>query len=96
LGTFLRAAAEKSGWRAHALIWRGDDFLTREGDPNYQSIRLDGTPYRSLRDYAEAGVTRTFALAKDSWLGASIRGHRAANHYEYSFRILSVAKLRLD
>jgi hypothetical protein len=95
-GTFLRAAAEKSGWRAHALIWRGDDFLTREGDPNYQSIRLDGTPYRSLRDYAEAGLTRTFALAKDSWLEASVRGHRVENHYEYSFRILSVAKLRLD
>ena len=95
-GTFLRAAVEESGWRAHALIWRGDDFLTREGDPNYQSIRRDGTPYRSLRDYAEAGVTRSFPLAKDSWLEASIRGHRVENHYEYSFRILSVAKLRLD
>ena len=95
-GTFLRAAVEQSGWRAHALIWRGDDFLTREGDANYQSIRLDGTPYRSLRDYAEAGVTRSFPLAKDSWLEASIRGHRVENHYAYSFRILSVAKLRLD
>lgn len=95
-GTFLRAAIEDSGWRAHALIWRGDDFLTREGDPNYLSIRRDGTPFRSLRDYAEAGVTRSFALAKDSWLEASIRGHRVENHYEYSFRILSVAKLRLD
>lgn len=96
LGTFLRAAVENAGWRAHALIWRGDDFLTREGDSNYQSIRLDGTPYRSLRDYGEAGVTRLFTLAKDSWLEASLRGHRIENHYEYSFRILSVAKLHLD
>lgn len=96
LGTFLRAAVENAGWRAHAVIWRGDDFLTREGDPNYQSIRLDGRRYRSLRDYAEAGVTRSFSLAKDSWLEASIRGHRVENHYEYSFRILSIAKLRLD
>lgn len=95
-GTFLRAAVEDSGWRAHALIWRGDDFLAREGDPNYQSIRLDGRPYRLLRDYGEVGVTRLFSLAKDSWLEASLRGHRVENHYEYSFRILSVAKLRLD
>jgi hypothetical protein len=96
LGTFLRAAVENARWRAHALIWRGDDFITREGDANYQSIRLDGRPYRSLRDYAEIGLARSFALAKDSWLEASIRGHRVENHYEYSFRILSVAKLRVD
>lgn len=96
VGTFLRAAVENAGWRAHALIWRGDDFLTREGDPNYQSIRRDGRPYRLLRDDAEVGFTRSFALAKDSWLEASIRGHRVEHHYEYSFRIFSVAKLRLD
>jgi hypothetical protein len=95
-GTFLRVAAEKSGWRAHALMWRGDDFITREGDPNYQSIRLNSVPYRSLRDYAEAGLTHVFPLAKDSWLEASIRSHRIENHYEYSFRVFAVAKLRID
>ena len=94
--TFLRAAAAGNGWRAHAIMFRGDDFITREGDPNYQSIRLDGTAYRLLRDYAEAGLTKLFPLAKDSWIETSARAHRVEHHYEYSFRIFAVAKLRLD
>jgi hypothetical protein len=95
-GTFLRAAVEQSGWRGHALLWRGDDFITREGDANYQSIRLDSVPYRQLRDYAETGLTRLFPLAKDSWIEASARLHRVESHYEYSFRVYAVAKLTLD
>ena len=94
--SFLRLSAEKSNWRGHAIVYRGDDFLTREGDPNYQSIQLDGTPYRKLRDYAEGGLTKLFPLAKDSWIEGSIRGHRVEGHYEYSFRIFAVAKLRID
>lgn len=95
-GTFLRAAGEKGGWRMHGILWRGDDFITREGDPNYQSVKLDGTPYRDLRDYAEAGLTRVFPLAPHSWLEASVRWHRVENNYEYSFRIFAVARLRVD
>lgn len=94
--TFLRANIEKAPWRGHVILFRGDDFITAEGDPNYLSIRSDGTPYRNLRDYAEAGVTRLFSLARDSWLEASIRGHRVEHDYDYSFRILAVARLRLD
>lgn len=94
--TFLRVSAEKSRWRGHLIVWRGDDFITREGDPNYQSRRRDFTSYRGLRDYAEAGLTRTFPLAPRSWLEASARWHRVENDYEYSFRILAVANVRLD
>jgi hypothetical protein len=91
--TFLRVSAEKGGWRGHAILFRGDDFIAREGDPQYQSIRRDGTSYRSLRDYAEAGLTRLFPLASQSWLEASARWHRVENDYEYSFCILAVARL---
>ncbi len=63
---------------------------------NYQSMRMDGTPYRNLRDYGEVGFTRVFPLAKDSWLEASVRGHRVEHDYDYSFRIFAVAKLRID
>ena len=94
--TLLRVSAEKAGWRAHGLLWRGDDFIAREGDPNYQSIRRDGSAYRALRDYAEAGLARTFDLAPRSWLEASARWHRVEDHYEYSFRILAAARLRLE
>ena len=96
LATFLRAAAEKNHWRAHAILFRGDDFITDEGDGNYQSLRMDGRPYRNLRDYGEVGFTHVFPLAKDSWLEASVRGHRVEHDYDYSFRIFAVAKLRID
>ncbi len=94
--TFLRLSAEKSRWRGHLIVWRGDDFIAREGDPNYQSRRRDLTSYRGLRDYAEAGLTRTFPLAPRSWLEASARWHRVENDYESSFRILAVAGVRID
>jgi hypothetical protein len=91
--TFLRIAAERRGWRGHVIVFRGDDFITREGDTHYQSIRRDGTSYRSIRDYAETGLTRLFALAPQSWIEASARWHRVENDYEYSLRILAVARL---
>jgi hypothetical protein len=94
-GTFLRGAAEWNHWRAHAIVFRGDDFITREGDSNYLSTRLDGSSYRPLRDYAEAGLTKLVPLAADSWLEASLREHRVENHYEYSFRIFAVARLHV-
>jgi hypothetical protein len=91
--TFLRGSAENGGWRGHAILFRGDDFIAREGDPHYQSIRRDGTSYRALRDYAEAGLTRLFPLAPQSWIEASARWHRVENDYEYSFRVVAVARL---
>lgn len=91
--TFIRTAVEDAGWRLHGILWRGDDFIKEEGDPNYLSRRRDGTGYRALRDYAEAGLTRTFPLAPESSLEVSARWHRVENDYEYSFRVLAVAKL---
>ena len=86
---FGRAAVEWPAWRAHLLMWRGDDFIKDEGDPNYQSVRRDGTRWRGIRDYAETGVTRTFVPAPGALLEASFRYHRIEDHYEYSYRVLA-------
>ncbi len=95
-GAFLgRASASLRGWRAHLIAWRGNEFIKDEGDPNYLSIRRDGTRYRGVRDYAEAGVSRTFQLAPGAALQASFRFHRIERHYEYSYRILAVADVRM-
>lgn len=91
---FGRASAEAHGWRAHIIAWRGDGFLKDEGDPNYLSVRRNGTLYGGIRDYAEAGVTRTFALAPSAHLESSLRFHRVERHYEYSYRIVSVVDVR--
>jgi hypothetical protein len=91
---FTRAALQHEAWRAHLIVWRGDDFIKEEGDPNYQSIRRNGSTYRGIRDYAETGLTRNFRLAPDIRLEASARLHRVEKHYEYSYRVLAIAGLR--
>ena len=90
-GFFTRGAGEHRGWRGHILFWRGDDYVKDEGDANYLSIRRNGTRYRGVRDYAEAGLTRTFRLGPHALLQASGRLYRVERHYEYSYRVLAVA-----
>lgn len=87
---FGRAAIERDGWRAHILFWRGRNFIKDEGDPNYQSVRRNGERYRGTRDYAEAGLSRRFTLAPRAVLDVSGRFHRIEDHYEYSYRVVSV------
>jgi hypothetical protein len=90
---FGRAAAERNGWRAHVIFWRGRDFVKDEGDPNYLSVRLNGSRYGGIRDYAEAGVARRMKLAPGAVIEVSGRLHRTERHYEYSYRVLSIASL---
>jgi hypothetical protein len=92
-GFFGRASAVLARWRGHVLFWRGRDFITREGDPNYLSLRRTGRPYGGIRDYAEAGLTRTFRPAGPVLLEASARIHRVEKDYGYSYRVLATASL---
>ena len=92
-GFFGRAEVSRSGWRGHILFWRGDDFLKEEGDPNYLSVRRDGSRYRGVRDYAEAGVARSFNPGAGVAFEVAGRIHRVEKHYEYSYRVLCVARL---
>jgi hypothetical protein len=91
---FARAAIVRDGWRGHLIVWRGDDFVKVEGDPNYQAIRRDGSRWRGVRDYAEAGLTRSVEPAPGVRVEISARAHRTERHYEYSFRILAVVGVR--
>jgi hypothetical protein len=91
---FARVAAERGGWRAHAIAWRGRDFIKDEGDPSYGSLRRDGRRYGGVRDYAEAGLARRFRIAPGAALEVSGRLHRTERFYEYSYRVLSVTAMR--
>jgi hypothetical protein len=88
---FGRVSGRRGGWRGHILFWRGDDFVKVEGDPNYQSIRRDGSRYRGVRDYSEAGLTRTFRLAEAALIETSARVHRVEKDYGYSYRVVAIA-----
>ena len=91
--TFMRIATEGERWRAHLIMWRANGFVKVEGDPNYQAVRMDGTRYNGLRDYAEAGITGRFKVAPESVIETSIRLHRVEDNWDYSFRILGVTHL---
>ena len=91
---FGRATVEREGWRGHVIFWRGRNFITDEGDANYLSVRRGGTRYRGTRDYAEAGLSRRFSLAAGAVLDVGGRLHRVEDHYEYSYRIVSVVNVR--
>ena len=93
-GVLGRIVASRAGWRGHLLFWRGDDFMKDEGDPNYLSVRRDGSRYRGVRDYAEVGLSRSFHPAPRITFEASGRFHRTEKYYEYSYRILCLARLR--
>jgi len=90
-GFFARGAVERAGWRGHLIMWRGHDFIKDEGDPNYLSLRRDGTRYGGIRDYAEAGLARRFLLAPGAVIEVAARLHRTEQYYEYSYRVLSIA-----
>jgi len=87
---FGRAAAERSGWRAHLIMWRGRHFIKDEGDPNYMSLRRDGRRYGGTRDYAEAGLARRLQVAPGAVIEVSGRAHRTERYYEYSYRVIAI------
>jgi len=93
-GFFARGAFERDGWRGHLIVWRGRHFIKDEGDPNYQSVRRDGSRYGGTRDYAEIGVAKRVRLAPGAIIEVSGRFHRIERYYEYSYRVVSVASLR--
>lgn len=89
-GFFARGAIEHNGWRGHLIVWRGRHFIKAEGDPNYQSLRRNGSPYGGTRDYAEAGIAKRVRLSPGAVIEVSGRFHRTERYYEYSYRVLSV------
>lgn len=93
-GLFARAAADRGGWRAHAILWRSRDFVKVEGDANYLSVTRSGDAVRGTRRYAESGITRTFRPAPEARVETSARLHKVEDRLEYSFRILGIVQVR--
>lgn len=94
LGVFMRGALTYNSWRTHLIVWRGNDVIKAEGDPNYLSLRRSGRIDRKIRDYGEIGLTRQFRPAPGVFLFANVRVHRVDARYEYSYRIEGRVRLR--
>jgi hypothetical protein len=104
-GWYLRAAVTPKGWfELFSISWWGKDFLSNEGDNNYNSVGADPAFYRSKRKYWELGLIRRSHIEGDVTLDGEIRFHRIDNlksisigrsRWEYSYRLVVRAPFEL-
>ena len=97
-GTLVRLGIEPArGVEVFGIRWRGRDFLSQEGDNNYNSAGRLTSFYRSRRKYLELGVVRRGKLDGDVELDAEFRFHRIDDEpsiairgtsWEYSYRLV--------
>ncbi|MBX3145883.1 MAG: hypothetical protein KF785_03880 [Gemmatimonadales bacterium] len=97
-GTFVRAGV----WPARHLEvfgirWWGRDFVSQEGDNNYNSTAVLPVSFRSKRDYLELGLLHRATLEGGVALDAEFRLHRIdqepsiairGTSWEYSYRLV--------
>jgi hypothetical protein len=97
-GWYARAAVTPRGWfELFSITWWGRDFLSQEGDNNYNSVGLDPAYYRSHRKYWEMGLLRRTRIEGDVTFDGEFRFHRIDNRksialgtsrWEYSYRLV--------
>ncbi len=97
-GTFVRGGlAMRPGVEVFGIYWKGTDFLSQDGDNNYNSAGRLPDFYRSNRRYLEFGVLRRGHLDGGVELDAEFRFHRVDHEpsiaiqgtsWEYSYRLV--------
>ncbi|HWC65898.1 MAG TPA: hypothetical protein VG777_07440 [Thermoanaerobaculia bacterium] len=94
-GTWVRGSIAPAGIaELFAIWWAGKDFISAEGDNNYDSVGADPSFYRSNRHYQELGIVKKFPI--DRWVDfdGEARLHRIDGTVEASFRL--VVRVSLD
>jgi hypothetical protein len=97
-GWYVRAAVAPHGWfELFSVSWWGRDFLSQEGDNNYNSVGADPSFYRSRRKYWEFGLLRRTTIEGGVTFDGEFRLHRIDNlksialgksRWEYSYRLV--------
>jgi hypothetical protein len=104
-GTYIRAAITPGNWlELFAIQWWGHDFVSNEGDANYNSQGSDPAFYRSYRQYQEIGLARRTPIESGLTLDTEFRFHRiddrrsiaiGTSPWEYSYRVVVRAPFSL-
>ena len=104
-GTYIRAAVTPGNWlELFAIQWWGHDFVSNEGDANYNSQGSDPAFYRSYRQYQEIGLARRTPIESGLTLDTEFRFHRiddrhsiaiGTSPWEYSYRVVVRAPFSL-
>ena len=103
-GTYVRASVRPSLGEFFAILWWGRDFLSEEGDNNYNSVGLDPMFYRSKRRYTELGFARRMRIDDAVHFRVEFRFHKidddesqaiSGTDWEYSYRIMLQAPFEI-
>jgi hypothetical protein len=97
-GTYLRAGFRPGNWlEVFAIQWWGRDFVSNEGDANYNSQGSNPAFYHSYRKYQEIGFARLTPIEAGLTLDTEFRFHRiddrrsiaiGTSPWEYSYRVM--------
>ena len=100
----MRASVSPSVGELFAIFWFGRDFLSEEGDNNYNSVGRDPGFYRSKRRYTEIGFRRDLTIDNAVSFRVEARFHKVDDYssiaisgtdWEYSYRIMVHAPFEL-
>lgn len=97
-GWYVRAAVAPRGWfELFSISWWGRNFLSQEGDNNYNSVGINPAFYRAQRKYWELGLLRRTTIEGNVTFDGEIRFHRiddlksialGKSRWEYSYRLV--------
>jgi hypothetical protein len=74
-------------WQFFGISWFGKDYMSEEGDSNYNSLGADGVYYESNRTYEELGLRRFVEIEKGVTFDFELRSHWIDTSWANSFRI---------
>jgi hypothetical protein len=75
------------GWQLFGISWFGWDYMSEEGDSNYNSLGSDGVYYESFRTYEELGIRRFLEIENGVTFDFELRSHWIDSSWANSFRL---------
>ncbi len=87
-GGYAKAALDPgNGWEFFAIGWTAHNFLSQEGDYNYNSYSQYQNFYQANRSYEEIGGQKSFPLEGGASFVTEARSHWIDDFWAYSFRL---------
>ncbi|HEY5039383.1 MAG TPA: hypothetical protein VIJ93_09955, partial [bacterium] len=89
-GLYVKGSlSPEEGWELFGIAWVGKDYMTDEGDSNYNSLGADRIYYRSDRNYEELGLRRFVTLESGVTFDFELRSHWIEDAWANSIRFIA-------
>ncbi len=87
-GIYTKAVVSPfDGWQLFGISWFGWNYMSEEGDPNYNSLGTNGIYYEAFRTYEELGVRRFLEIENGVTFDFELRSHWIDSYWANSFRV---------